>query len=1796
MKSLSRKPLFRKHLFGLAVILMLTGALTMTSLAETYSATTMRLLRYDGTVEIEDASGQSRAAVVNARFNSGESLHTGPSSSASVGLDSFKIITLDENTRVQFTKQSSAMRVSVTDGTVFLDVKEKLREDETLDVETSTMAVGIRGTIVTVSDLPLEVFRQKMAEMKTDVAGTDSVQNQYLTDLDEALQNIPSDGSGGRVSTIGLFEGSVEIQFINSTGTRQTLTIEEGQKATLIDLNEDGEIDRVPVQGKVDEDDLFPAAKEEIDNDSTLNDRINNGGSSISQNNDQGGQKRQQDEWTDDTSITVIAQSASKMFDGKPLTRESDVLIQGLPAGYTAFASASGSQTDAGTGDNRVDNFKIYDSKGNDVTSHFTNISKVSGKLKVDPAPLSVSSGSASKVYDGTPLTSNESQIIFSAGYEKKTVTQRNLSYVVTEKTSASVSAVSTSSDAPVQNVPNVQNGQNGQNEQSGQNSQNGQNAVNPGAQTLYGICGTVLVHGSNPLTGEVREFSLHAGERLTVYLSDKDNENSIEYVIEKIAVEELPEDILCLYKDNPDLMAQACLEAGWLPGDLQKRIDDLNIRESEKKTKDNNGLYVDSIDQENLMKDFTNVRITVDTAGTDYNKRALNREEAHFTPVNVDTSIKVVTTGTITDVGTVNNTFTIDWGSAKKENYILKETVGTLTVKPASATVTTGSAKKEYDGTPLTSSKASIRGLVNGETAAVTATGSITEVGTAENTYDISWGTAKKGNYTVSSNTGTLKVTGNTTPVTIRISFTGKTYDGKPLDIDHFEVVGKASDNVKTQSRASDTIKAQSRSTGNVTVEGLPAGYRFKATVSGKYTDAGTCRLTVDSYQILDPDGKDVTDGFTVVEIAECTVTIYPAPVTVTTGSALKAYDGKPLTSEEASITGLIGKDAASVTLTATGSITDVGTSDNTYDLDWGNVKTSNYSLTESLGTLEVTKNSSEIIFKALSDSKTYDGTPLQADSVTVTGLPEGFTFTASASGAQTDAGSSESTVSSYKILNADGNDVTDSFSNIKTENGTLTITPAEATVSTGSASKEYDSNPLICAEASISGLIDADKDAVTVTAAGIITDVGTTENTFTIDWGSAKSGNYTLSESLGTLEITQNTTEITFKAPSATKTYDGTPLQADTVTVTGLPEGFTSTASASGSQTDAGSSESTVASYKILNADEADVTASFSNIKTEKGTMTVNPAAAAVATGSASKEYDGKPLTSAEASISGLIDADKDAVTVTAAGTITDAGTATNTYSIDWGLVNSENYTLTEELGTLKVIPLKIEFDLNCYEADYCAGSFALEWIEGTYSDSSEVEVQSQYNEYDINGDPASLHSDFLVPGGMITLECDAVTDAGTYTITPETTYSSDAKKENYDISFTNDTMKINPAEVRFSVSEGTVVYDGKYHGTDLADVYLGGSDFNVSAESGSVWRISWDYTNIPNEYIEVNIPETGGTNVGEYPIEYSCSFGNNDPDNYKITVSGTTLTIQQLELCYDLSKAWVSPVGLFEHLDVDNTDVVYLNGSDEGVTKKPYQVEHISMPKIIGHFSLTTGEEITIQIHFDHDQYTYWVEAWDITEGDKNNYSLTFKGEKRTPETAEPEEMTVTEEPEGSGITDSPVDAAEPDKSQQANEQEQYKETGNIDQPDKPDKNEEYDDPGKTGDDGKSEEADKPENPDDNDVRAEENDKAEKPDDVSRAEEDDKTGKTDDDNEAEEDDKAEKPDDDSKAEEDDKAGKPDDGNEAEEDDKAGKPDDGNEAEETDKARKPDDNGKAEEDNKARKPAEDSKAEEAD
>ena len=93
-------------------------------------------------------------------------------------------------------------------------------------------------------------------------------------------------------------------------------------------------------------------------------------------------------------------------------------------------------------------------------------------------------------------------------------------------------------------------------------------------------------------------------------------------------------------------------------------------------------------------------------------------------------------------------------------DNYNCPENIeGTITINKAQLTVVTESATKVYDGTILTAG-GTLTGLVNGEKATLNVTGSQTNVGSSNNTYTISWETAKESNYEVSETVGTLTVT----------------------------------------------------------------------------------------------------------------------------------------------------------------------------------------------------------------------------------------------------------------------------------------------------------------------------------------------------------------------------------------------------------------------------------------------------------------------------------------------------------------------------------------------------------------------------------------------------------------------------------------------------------------------------------------------------------------------------------------------------------------------------------------------------------------------------------------------------------------------------------------------------------------------------------------------------------------------------------------------------------------------------------------------------------------------------
>lgn len=115
------------------------------------TAITMRILRIEGTVSLEE-NGKEKQVKEDLRLKEGNALNTGDASYASVGLDEYKIITLNEDSRAEFNKLGKKLDLSLVEGSMYVDVQKKLASDETFNIHTSSMIVGIRGTSVLVEN------------------------------------------------------------------------------------------------------------------------------------------------------------------------------------------------------------------------------------------------------------------------------------------------------------------------------------------------------------------------------------------------------------------------------------------------------------------------------------------------------------------------------------------------------------------------------------------------------------------------------------------------------------------------------------------------------------------------------------------------------------------------------------------------------------------------------------------------------------------------------------------------------------------------------------------------------------------------------------------------------------------------------------------------------------------------------------------------------------------------------------------------------------------------------------------------------------------------------------------------------------------------------------------------------------------------------------------------------------------------------------------------------------------------------------------------------------------------------------------------------------------------------------------------------------------------------------------------------------------------------------------------------------------------------------------------------------
>ena len=151
MTQINKTPKFSKQkiiviVLSLAVVAAVAVVAGILLTRNDYLAKTMRLLRVEGTVNIEDQKGGTKPVVDNVRFQSGDALSTGANGIASVGLDDTKIVTLNNDSRAEFIKNGKSLELKLTKGALFFNVTEKLRSDEKFEIKTSTMTAGIKGT------------------------------------------------------------------------------------------------------------------------------------------------------------------------------------------------------------------------------------------------------------------------------------------------------------------------------------------------------------------------------------------------------------------------------------------------------------------------------------------------------------------------------------------------------------------------------------------------------------------------------------------------------------------------------------------------------------------------------------------------------------------------------------------------------------------------------------------------------------------------------------------------------------------------------------------------------------------------------------------------------------------------------------------------------------------------------------------------------------------------------------------------------------------------------------------------------------------------------------------------------------------------------------------------------------------------------------------------------------------------------------------------------------------------------------------------------------------------------------------------------------------------------------------------------------------------------------------------------------------------------------------------------------------------------------------------------------------
>ena len=675
--------------------------------------------------------------------------------------------------------------------------------------------------------------------------------------------------------------------------------------------------------------------------------------------------------------IMVIADSAEKVYDGQPLTKDSYSVEGKLAEGDELVAVVNGSITNVGSTDNVITSYKVMRGE-TDVTENYGSIVTVNGKLVVTQRAVVLTSGSDSKTYDGKPLTKEEVTVSgdgFAAGEgasysEFASITEKGsidntFSYILNDNT-----------DADNYNITVI----------------NGELKV----EAMGGVVVTVKENSG--------EFTYDG------------NEKTVEgYVVKSISSD--------LYTEDDFTFSGSAVVKGTIAGTYDMEVVPENFKNVNNNFKDVRFVVEDG---QLVIKPIENaIVIKANDASKVYDGTALTDAGFSYTQgILADGDVlSAVVEGSQLDAGSGENVVTsykVMHGDVDVTNcYTFGDSVnGLLQVSKRPVTLTSGTDSKTYDGKPLTKEEVTVGGdgFVKGEGASYSEFASITDKGSIDNTFKYTFNeNTKPENYDVTVINGKLTIAPvGKVIVTITENSGEYTYDGTEKTVEGYTV--SSSDPLYTEADFAFNGNAVVKGTvaGTYDMDLVPenfsntnenfeevlfvivdgqlvikpiaaeitittnsaekvydgtaltdAGYSYTENVLvkgdvltvdvvGSQTNAGSTANAVASYKVMRGD-VDVTDCYTFAKCIEGTLTVTPKAVVITSGSASKEYDGKELTCDKVSAEGFVDGEGAEYKLT--GSQTEVGSSKNTFEYTLNeNTLAENYSITIVEGTLTVT------------------------------------------------------------------------------------------------------------------------------------------------------------------------------------------------------------------------------------------------------------------------------------------------------------------------------------------------------------------------------------------------------------------------------------------------------------------------------------------------------------------------------------------------------------------------------------------------------------------------------------------------------------------------------------------------------------------------------------------------------------------------------------------------------------------------------------------------------------------------